>query len=122
VKKFAIAAAAALAIAACYECKDPQCSNVPPVDPVPPDWYPPAGGNIVVETDGSDAAASSPCGRACDNLRRLGCPEGRGSDGGVSCYRICLKQASLERIPASCWAGASNVTTLRACGRIRCAP
>lgn len=110
------------ALAACYKCLDPSCSNVAPVDPTPPDWYPPSGAPIVVETDGSDAAASSPCGRACENMRRLGCEEGQPSATGVSCYRVCLKQASLERVPAECWARAASVSELRQCGLVRCVP
>lgn len=93
-----------------------------PVEPMPPDWYPAAGTPLVVEVDGSPSAEQSPCGRACASLRRLGCPEGQPSRKGVSCYRTCLEMASLERIPAECWASAGTVADLRACGRVRCVP
>lgn len=112
---------ACLVVAGCYKCIDPQCSNVPPIDPAPPDWYPPPGAPIEVLRDDSLEAATSPCGRACANLKQLGCSEGDGSQT-VSCYRICLRQASLSRIPAECWASAHNVQSLRACGLIRCVP
>lgn len=93
-----------------------------PVEPVPPNWYPPAGWPVVVEVDGSAVAERSPCGRACASLRRLDCPEGQPSRGGVSCYRTCLRMASLERIPAECWASAVTVDAVRACGLVRCVP
>lgn len=109
-----------LTLLGCYECKDAQCSNVPPVDPVPPDWYPRASEPLVIETDGSEAAAKSPCGRACENLKRIGCPEGE-STSNVTCYRACIAMASKSRIPAACWASAKSQEAARACGRgLRC--
>lgn len=106
-----------LALVACYECKDAQCSNVPPVEPD----YPPSGGVVEVFPDGSEAAASSPCGRACETFRALGCSEGEPTPKTqTSCYRTCLHAASLRKLPAGCWARAKTKEELRACGQVRC--
>ena len=106
--------------AGCYKCVDAQCSNVPPIDPAPPDW--PVGDIIETHPDGSEAAASSPCGRSCANWKKLHCPEAEPAEGGATCYRVCVKRASLVRIPSACWSTAKDVVTLRACGGIRCVP
>jgi hypothetical protein len=83
--------------------------------PVSPD-YP--GGNDIVETfpDDSPEAARSPCGKACAHLKALSCPEG-----GPTCYRACVRQVRLERIPVACWTSAPTVADVRACGpQLRC--
>lgn len=101
--------ALALLLAACYRDNDP---NLPPVygdypaNRLPPELLP----------DGSPEAASSPCGKACANLKALACPEGLAD----SCYRGCVKQASLMKIPATCWTDAKDQPTARACGGLRC--
>lgn len=105
------------AVAACV------LHNPVPVQPeYPAGEYPPDGGSATEEPEGSSAALTSPCGRACTAFSRLGCPEGRPSDNGVSCYRVCVKTAKVKKLPAACWAGASSVAALRACGGIRCVP
>lgn len=106
----------ALVLVACYECKDPQCSNLPPVEPD----YPPSNGVVEVFPDGSEAAAKSPCGRACETFRSLGCSEGQPTANGVSCYRVCLHAAALRKLPVSCWANAKSKPDLRSCGSVKC--
>jgi hypothetical protein len=101
-------------VVACYGPK------APPIDPVPPDWYPAPGQVVERLPDDSVGAAESPCGKACANVYRLGCAEARPS--GTSCYAACVKMATLERIPVGCWARANSVPELRACGRVRCMP
>ena len=106
----------------CYKCVDAECSNVPPINPQPPDW--PSQELDVVEAvpDGSPEATASPCGRACVTFRRLQCPEGEPNDSGASCYRVCVHGARLRKVPAACWAAATSVAALRACGKVRCIP
>lgn len=104
-----LVALASVAFVACYRDNDPR---LPPVEP---DY--PARGQLPPELlpDG-DEARRSPCGQACEHLRAIGCPEGLSS----SCYRGCVKQASLERIPVKCWTEASTQDAARACGLLRC--
>jgi hypothetical protein len=116
-----------LATASCYECKssDPQCRALPdyqPIGPAPgPGDYPGPDGLLTAEPDGSEAAAASPCGRSCKRISELGCEEGQTSPKGTTCFRACQHMASLRRVPAECWAHASTVDVLRACGGVRCA-
>ena len=85
----------------------------------PTDPYPPPGGGLQTFPDGSDDAAKSPCGQACANLKRVGCPEG----GAATCYRACTRQASLERVPVACWISAHDQAAVRSCGpQLRCIP
>jgi hypothetical protein len=97
------------------------CPLGPHPAPVDPDY--PADATIV-ETFPEDSAQalSSPCGKACSTLLRLGCPEGSPSATGVTCYRTCVRMTSLRRIPATCWASAETVAQLRLCGGVRCVP
>lgn len=104
----------------CYKCVDAQCSNVPPIDPVPPDW--PQGELVETFPDDSPQAVSSPCGLSCANWKKLDCPESKPTSEGVSCYRQCVKRATLIRIPSKCWIEAKTVAALRSCGGIRCVP
>ena len=100
-----------LVVFGCYRDNDP---NLPPVWPD----YPADGQIVVTYADDSPEALGSPCGRACSNLKALGCPEGKSS----LCYRACVKQASLERIPVTCWTNAKTQDAARACDRLRCLP
>ena len=108
------AVASSLAIVACYKCADPQCSNVPPVEPD----YPP--GDVLEYPDGSVEAARSPCGQACSHLRDIGCSDGFPTDAGVSCYRACVRKAALTKIAIACWTSAASVEAARQCGGVRC--
>lgn len=36
-------------------------------------------------------AASERCGAACENLRRLGCPEGEPTEDGTTCEELCRR-------------------------------
>lgn len=97
------------------------CFPQPHVD-VQPDGdggYPPIGSTADSHPDDSPEAASSPCGKACANLKKIACPDGASPN----CYRGCVKQASLERIPVTCWIDATTVAAARACGpQLRCIP
>lgn len=102
---------AALALTAC------PLHNPVPVEPdyPPGSVYPSDGGLVEMLPEGSDAAAASPCGRACSNITRLGCEEG-----GPRCYRACVARAELVIVPTGCWAHAEDVEELRTCGGVRC--
>jgi hypothetical protein len=114
--------ASGMLLAACYKCSDPACRNVTPIQPdYPAGDYQVDGGDVDVPPDDSEAALSSPCGRACATMRELRCGEGDPSATGVTCYRVCLRAASLRTVPAGCWASAKTVDQLRACGGVRCA-
>ena len=102
---------AGLTLLACYRDNDPNLPNVEPDYPargqLPPEMLP----------DGSEEAAKSPCGRACAHLKDIACPEGVSRN----CYRGCVKQASLQRIPITCWTEAKDAAAARACGpQLRC--
>jgi hypothetical protein len=82
--------------------------------PAPPD------NEIAEHPEGSTLALTSPCGRACENLRRLDCSEGFPTPQGKSCYLGCLSMARDQRVPTRCWFGAMSVEAVRACGGLRC--
>lgn len=64
---------------------------------------------------------SSPCARACTNLRALGCPEGARNASGESCASVCNRAlADGFQIRPDCIASGVNVDQVRACGRVRC--
>lgn len=113
--RFSLFAIALVSFAACYNDNDP---NLPPIDPRPPDWYPGDSEIVEVFPDDSPQAATSPCGKACANLKTLGCPEGKSK----LCYRACVKQASIEKVPIVCWQSAKTQDAARACDRLRCLP
>lgn len=59
---------------------------------------------------------------ACQNLRRLGCPEGDGVAGGRSCEETFLMEANrvFVNFRPECIAAASSVEQVRACQTVRC--
>jgi hypothetical protein len=114
-----VAALVTVLVDGCYRCDGPTCSNVDPR--IQPD-YPGADGVVEVLPDDSVGAAASPCGRACESMRRAGCPEGMPNARGTSCYRVCVRAASLQRLPLACVAGAVGQEQIRACGFVRCVP
>ncbi len=57
---------------------------------------------------------------ACSNLNRLGCPEGKGSVGGVSCVEIVARRHDLRPLPLTCWASADSISIAMGCGSLRC--
>ncbi len=57
---------------------------------------------------------------ACANLRRIGCPEGHGSLGGVTCAEIVIRANALRQLPLECWIGAPDVVAAKGCGSLRC--
>ena len=99
-------------------------TGCPLVNPVPIDPDYPSGNDIVITfPDDSPQALASPCGKSCANFRRLGCPEGSTTRGGVTCYRACVRMLTVRRVPAVCWMAADSIDHLRACGPdIRCVP
>lgn len=82
--------------------------------PGPPEW------TVVELPEGSAQGLASPCGKACVNLKKIGCREGGPTKAGVSCYRGCLSMAKQQRVPTACWAGAKSAESVRSCGGIRC--
>lgn len=88
-----------------------------PVD-VQPDYptYPIGDEVVTTYPDDSPQSLASPCGLACKHLKELQCKEG-----GPACYRACLHQVALERVPIACWQRAASVADVRACGpQLRC--
>lgn len=80
-----------------------------PADGIPPEEFP----------EDSPMGLSSPCGKACDNLRKIPCVEGYPKNG-VSCYRGCVSMARYQKIPTVCWMTARTQAEARGCGGIRC--
>lgn len=91
--------------AACYDA-----NKAPPVEPNYPPMTPFVG----------DVAEA--CAVACDHLKAIGCPEGKGSLAGHSCAPVCVESMNLRPLPLACWANASSQDAARACGSLRCAP
>lgn len=82
--------------------------------PFPPDYA------VEEYEDGTAAAALSPCGQACEAIRKVGCPEGFPDPRGVTCYRACLSMARHQRVPTSCWISRTTQAGVRQCGGIQC--
>ena len=63
------------------------------------------------------------CGRACEALRRLGCPEGDPADGGLPCADVCDRAEASGKfsLRPDCVADAGTVIEVRACATVRCA-
>lgn len=56
------------------------------------------------------------CAAACENLRRLGCPEGQPTDAGESCEQVCDNaQASPAPLPTACVARAASCDEAAQC-------
>ena len=100
------------------------CAPLPPTPaPLHGGDYPAASEIVIAYPDNSPEALSSPCGQACTNLARLGCPEAGKTDAGTSCYRACVRMVQLEEIPVACWAKVTTRDALSICGpQIRCVP
>ncbi len=102
------------------------CCGSPPVVTAPEhetdagDYPSPPDNAIEEHPEGSTLALSSPCGLACENLRRIECSDGFPTPQGISCYRGCLSMARDQRVPTRCWTGAKTVNAARDCGGIRC--
>lgn len=82
--------------------------------PFPPDYA------VEEYAEGTAAAALSPCGKACEALRKVGCPEGFPDKRGVSCYLACLSMARHQRVPTACWISRATQEGVRQCGGIQC--
>lgn len=110
-----------LSAALLLACPAPRPPGPPPDEDADAGDYPVPPENLVEELpEGSPQGLSSPCGKACENLRRVPCREGFPTREGVTCYRGCLSMARHQRVPASCWAAASSPAEARACGGLRC--
>lgn len=57
---------------------------------------------------------------ACENLRKIGCPEGFGSVGGESCLGVLVNASKLRPLPLACWAHAKTGADAKGCGSLRC--
>lgn len=100
-------------------CPSPPLPEPPVVEVVTGDYPEPPEYRVIEHVDGSEAAAASPCGLACANLKAIGCSDGDATKG-VSCYRGCISMARHVRVPVTCWRQAASVDAARACGGIRC--
>jgi hypothetical protein len=89
----------------------------PPPQPEPPSpWDTPVADAAPEEE--VDAAAHTPCYRACQQLTKLGCDEAKLTAGGATCTTVCQNAESggLSMNP-ECVARASSCPAARACGR-----
>lgn len=77
---------------------------------------------VITETD-AGARHGSECGRACETLAVLDCPEAGDTRGGTSCVVMCLRMVSFRVTPFDpvCIANAKTVNAVRACPSVRCA-
>lgn len=69
------------------------------------------------QSDGG-ADASTPCGAACTNMRRLGCELGKPTPMGATCERVCENVQSENAgvgFNASCLAKVTNCVDADAC-------
>lgn len=68
------------------------------------------------------AGVQTPCGRACSQLRTLGCSEGFQPKGGDTCYRTCSNDAATgaPSLPVQCVIKAKTVDAVRKCQGIAC--
>lgn len=123
-KKAFLALGLSLAVLVTLACEPkPKPITPEPVDGDAGDVYPTPPANIVQDfPEGSPAALSSPCGKACENLRTVPCKEGFTNDAGVTCYSACLAMAKLQRVPTGCWATKHTPADVRTCGGIACTP
>jgi hypothetical protein len=64
--------------------------------------------------------AETQCGRACAQLRTVGCPEGHKIKNGDTCYHVCTSDVP-RTLPVQCVIKATTVDQMRACG-VRCLP
>lgn len=55
---------------------------------------------------------------ACDNLARVGCPEGEDP----LCVAVLTRGETLTKVPLACLAGAKSAAAVQACGFVRCKP
>ena len=63
-------------------------------------------------------SASSTCAKACSNLVKLGCPEGKDENCVVVCDHV--SQTHLVKFDAKCLSTAKDVKAAKACGSITC--
>jgi hypothetical protein len=63
--------------------------------------------------------AKSPCAKACSNLDKLGCPEGKN----VNCYSVCahVQTTNLITLDPVCLGNAKSIVEVKACGGVSCA-
>lgn len=93
-------------------CPSPQQQCPKDLNYVPPLSTGDGGAETPVE-------AATPCGKACENLRKLGCAEGKATPAGTRCYDVCVQ--SPEMLSVSCVIAAKATSDLAAC-HVRCLP
>ncbi len=73
------------------------------------------------QTTETDAAAWSPCRRACFNLKQLGCPEANRIEGGASCTATCnkLTDSGVSSFDPTCINKSKTQDEVRTCN-VRC--
>lgn len=105
-----------LLLFACSSNPSPQSPDV--LDPQGD--YPPYKEAPTEFPEDSQAALTSPCGKACENLRKIPCKEGYPNKQGVTCYHACIAMAKYQRVPAVCWSTRKTPAEVRECGGIEC--
>ena len=62
--------------------------------------------------------AKSPCAKACANLDRLGCVEGKNTN----CYSVCVQvqTTNLIKLDPVCIGNAKTITEVKVCGGVSC--
>jgi hypothetical protein len=92
----------------------------PAPQPEPPSpWDTPADAAPPAPEE-TDAAAHTPCYRACKHLEQLGCPEAKPTAGGATCTQVCTNNESGPggtSLAPECVATAESCSIARACGR-----
>lgn len=73
--------------------------------------------NLQTDTQEEDGAKST-CAKACSNLTKLGCSEGKDSN----CISVCdhLSKTHLIKFDAKCLSVAKDVKAIKACGGVSC--
>lgn len=101
-----------------FACREPNCPDavvvIQPADAGLP------GDAGEEQLDGTKKI--SPCGDACVQLAKLGCPESTPKPGEESCYVVCARAEETKRfsLKPTCIAKAATVAEVRACGTVRC--
>jgi hypothetical protein len=88
-----------------------------PINPLPVDPTSAGGASGVGGAASAGTSGETPCGLACANLARLGCPEDQSS-----CVRLCELHATDSRFSQSisCRIAAQSVADAQACGPASC--
>lgn len=91
----------------------------PPPQPEPPSPWDNPGDAAPPEPEEVDAAAHTPCYRACKQLAKLGCPEAQPTAAGATCVQVCtnIESSGVITMGPECVATAESCSIAKACGQ-----